>query len=131
MDCFLVDIHWLKKAFCVERLSLKIHQCQFFRYIKTGDLKSTQNWIQYFFNKKFKNHIYFLTCILPDYIAHDVSKEFFKNSHFEIMTAGFQLRSQNTLRWEKSLICHWNIDSLKQKMSYVYFMVPKNDQNIV
>ena len=32
---------------------------------------------------------------LPDYVAHDISKDFLKNGHFEIMTAGFLLRCQN------------------------------------
>ena len=66
--------------------------------VKTGDLKSTQNWIQFFSNKKFRYCIYFLTCILPDYMAHDILKEFFKNSHFVDMTAGFLPRCQNLLR---------------------------------
>ena len=73
----------------------------------------------------------FFTCILPDYIAHDIPKEFWKNIHFENMTPGFLLRCQNSLRWEISLICHWNIDSWMQKMFFVYVMVPKNDQNII
>ena len=33
--------------------------------------------------------IIFFTCILPDYMAHDSSKKFFKNSHFENRRAGF------------------------------------------
>ena len=35
---------------------------------------------------------------LPDYMAHDISKEFWKNIHFENMTAGFLLKCQNLLR---------------------------------
>jgi hypothetical protein len=31
-------------------------------------------------------------------MAHDIPKEFVKNSHFEDMTAGFLLRCQNLLR---------------------------------
>ena len=45
-----------------------------------------------FFNKKFKNCVYFFTYILPDYMAHDIPKEFKKNNLFEYMTAGFLLR---------------------------------------
>ena len=41
------------------------------------------------FNKKFKNRFYFFTCILPKYLAHDMTKEFWKNSYFENMRAGF------------------------------------------
>ena len=66
--------------------------------LKTGDLKSTQNWIWFFFSKKFKNCVYFFTCILPDYMAHNISKEFLEDSHFENTTAGFLLRCQNLLR---------------------------------
>ena len=53
-----------------------------------------------------QNWFYFFTCILPDYVAHDITKEFWKNSNFENMRAVFVLRCQNTLRWGKSLICH-------------------------
>ena len=50
------------------------------------------------FSKKFKNYVCFLTCILPDYMAHDIPKIFSENSHFENTTAGFLLRCQNLLR---------------------------------
>ena len=60
--------------------------------------------------KSSENCFYFLTCILPDYMAHNFPKEFWKNSHFENMTAVFLLRCLNSLRWEISLIYHWNID---------------------
>ena len=49
-------------------------------------------------SEKFRNWVYFLTCILPDYMAHDIPKEFWKNIHFEKMTAGFLVRCQNLLR---------------------------------
>ena len=64
-------------------------------------------------------------------MAHDISKDFLKNSHFENMTAGFLLRCKNSLWWEISLICHWNNDSWNQKLSFVYVMVPKNYQIII
>ena len=63
--------------------------------------------------------------------SHDITKEFWKNSHFENMRAAFLLRCQNSLRWGKSSICHWNIDSWKQKLSFGWVMVPKNNQNII
>ena len=47
-------------------------------------------------------------------MAHDIIKEFWKNMHFENMTAGFPLGCQNSLRKEIRLICHRNIDSWKQ-----------------
>ena len=100
-------------------------------YIKTGDLKSTQNWIQFFSNKKLRNCVYSFTCILPNHMGNNIFKDFLKNSLFENMAAGFLLTCQKSLRREISLICHWNIDSLKQKLSFVYGMVPKYDQNII
>ena len=42
---------------------------------------------------------YYFTYILPDYVAHEITKEFLKNSHFENMTASFLLRCQNILRY--------------------------------
>ena len=47
------------------------------------------------------------------------------------MTADFLLRRQNSLRYEISLICHRDIDSFKQKLSFGYVIAPKNDQNIM
>ena len=54
--------------------------------------------LKIFINKKFWKPFYFFTCILPDYVAHDITKEFWKNRHFENMTAGFLHRRQNSLR---------------------------------
>ena len=42
--------------------------------------------------------IIFFICILSDYMAHDISRAFLKNVHFENKKAGFLLRSQNLLR---------------------------------
>ena len=75
---------------------------------------------------KSSERTWFFTTILPNYVVHESSKEFWKISHFENMTAGFLLRCQNSLRWEICLIFHWNIDSWKQKLSFGYVMVPKN-----
>ena len=43
----------------------------------------------------------------------------------------FPLSCQNWLRWGKNSICHWNIDSRKQNLSFGCVMVPKNNQNII
>ena len=48
-----------------------------------------QNYIQNFISKKFRKQFYFLTCILPDYVFHETGKEFWQNSYFENMRAGF------------------------------------------
>ena len=45
-----------------------------------------------------QNLFYYSTCILPDYMAHEMTKDFSKNSHFENMIFGFLLRCQNSLR---------------------------------
>ena len=66
--------------------------------LKTGHLKKRQKYIQIFIKKMFKKMVYFFTCILPDYMAHDITKEFWKDRQFENMTAGFPLRCQNSLR---------------------------------
>ena len=58
-------------------------------------------------SKKFKNWFYFFTCISPDYMGHDINKEFRKNSHFENMTAGFLQRCQNLLRRFTPEIIHF------------------------
>ena len=71
----------------------------------------SQKCYQFFINEKLKNLIYFFTCILPNYMPHEITKEFWENSHFQNMTACFLQRCQNSLRWEKLLICHWNIFS--------------------
>ena len=39
--------------------------------------------------KSSKKQFYFLICILPEYVSHENLKEFWKNSHFENMRAGF------------------------------------------
>jgi hypothetical protein len=40
-------------------------------------------------------------------MAHEISKEFFKNSHFEDMTAGFLLSCQNLLRQISPKMMHF------------------------
>ena len=68
------------------------HQSLFlFVYVINSDLKrKAQNYIQNFVsNKKFRKQFYFLTCILPNYVFHEILKEFWQNSHFENMRAGF------------------------------------------
>ena len=96
---------------------------KFVIHMKKGNVDSDSKWIRQkffknFITKKFKNRFYFFTCILPDYVSNDSPKEFKKNKHFENMRAVFHLRCQNPLRWEIRLICHWNIDSWKQNLSF-------------
>ena len=78
--------------------------------------------------KSWKNDLIFSSAFYPYPIMYlmTITKEFWKNSHFGNMTAGFLPRCKNSLRWEICLICHWNIDSLTQKLSLRYVMVPEN-----
>ena len=109
------------------------HQ-SFFSSLATSRLvDSYSKWIwqkchQFFINKNWKKKVLFFTFILPNYVPHEITKEFWKNSQFENMLTGFLLRCQNSLRWEICLICHWNIDSWKQKLSLGCVMVPKSNQ---
>ena len=49
----------------------------------------------------------FFTCILPDYVGHENSKEFRKNNHFENMKADFLRRSENSLRQTSPEMIHF------------------------
>ena len=40
-------------------------------------------------------------------MAHEITKEFWKNSHFENMRADFPLQCQNSLRWNTPEIVHF------------------------
>ena len=96
-------------------------------------INSYSKWIrqkiyQFFINRKLKKILYFVTYILTNNVPHEITQIFWKNSQFENMMAGFLLRCQNSLRWEICLICHWNIDSWKQKLSLGCVMVPKSNQ---
>jgi hypothetical protein len=70
--------------------------------------------------KSSENRFYFFTCILPDYVAYERPKEFWKNSHFENMRAGFLLRCQNSLRFFTPEMMHfqpWKKNILANIMS--------------
>ena len=55
--------------------------------------KKTEKCIlRFFIYKKFKKQFYFFTCILPGYVFNESPKEFWKNSNFENMRAGFLRR---------------------------------------
>ena len=92
---------------------------------KVTILYSTQQWL------KFQKLFNLLTCILLDYVAHEITKRILKNINFENMTAVFLLVCQKSSRCEISLICCWNNDSRKKKITLGYVMVSKNDQNII
>ena len=53
-------------------------------------MKSTKIYVfKNVVSEKFTKHFYIFTCILPDFVSHESLKEFWKNSHFENMRAGF------------------------------------------
>ena len=43
---------------------------------KDWGLENNTNVNEFFFDKKIRNCVYFFTCILPDYMAHEIFKEF-------------------------------------------------------
>ena len=86
----------------------------------------SQKYYQKFINEKFGYCVYFLTAFHLIIWLMTYPKNFEKISILKI----WQLGCWNSLQWEITLICHWNIHSWKQKLFFVYVMVPKNDQNI-
>ena len=63
-----------------------------------GPKKVTIYFPIFYLVKKIKNLSYSFTCILPDCVANEITKEFWKNSHFENRRAGFLLGCQNSVR---------------------------------
>ena len=52
---------------------------------RKNKVDSYSKWIrqkcyQYFINKKLKKPFYFLSCILPNYVPHEITKEFWKKN---------------------------------------------------
>ena len=99
----------------------KINNCFFKRKVYSVSIQKRQSISSFFINEKSENIFYFFTCILPNYIPHKSSKEFWKNSHFKDMRAGFLLRCQESLR----LITPWNdaFSAMKKKYSNHYHVL--------
>ena len=55
----------------------------------------------------FRNDLISLTCIFPYYVAHEITKEFWKIINFENMTADFNLMEQNSLRYNTTKMIHF------------------------
>ena len=70
-----------------------------FIHLDSYSKRIRQKCCQFFIKEKLKKTFYFLTCILPNYVPHEITKEFWKSSHFWNVTACFLLRCQNSLRW--------------------------------
>ena len=69
-DTYLIALSFLSKI-----------ECALFIFYKDLDIDSDSKRIrqkldQFFINEKFKKIIYFLICILPNYVPHEITKEF-------------------------------------------------------
>ena len=85
-----------------------------------GVIKSGDKSISKILIEKNQNFFYSFTCIFPDYMGHEITKEFWKNSHSEnmipppLLPGCFRVKkipsvSELTLlprRYLKSLRCH-------------------------
>ena len=97
---------WVFVAILSSRFHLRMP-----KHIDSYSKRMSQKCYQFFINEKLKKLIYFFICILPNYVPHEIIKDFLKNSHFENMTDGFLLSCQNTLRWntpEKMHFQQWH-----------------------
>ena len=45
-------------------------------YLDSDSKRIRQKFYQFFNNEKFKKILYFFICILPDYVPHEIAKEF-------------------------------------------------------
>ena len=86
-----IDFFFLKSS----QLNLKNSPC----LLKTDQHKRSQFTFLFSIKWKFQKMFYSFTCILPGYVAHEITKEFWKNSHLKNITASFLLRCQKTLWW--------------------------------
>ena len=64
---------------------------------KVWVLEKYTKWNTFFCLIKVQKLSLFFYLHFPDYMAHDITKDFLKNRYFENMTAGFLLRCQNLL----------------------------------
>ena len=80
--------------------------------LKTGDQKRSQ--FTFLFCKKLRKYpIPAFNCILSDYVAHEIKKGFWKNSHLENRGAGFLLRCQNSKTKKCLLYMSWSWKRIK------------------
>ena len=84
----------------IEEMRFINHWKVFFLYTIDSCTKNmTQVNCKFLIMKSSNKYWFFLNCILSHYLAHEITKEFWKNSHFENMRTDFLLRCQNTLWW--------------------------------
>ena len=75
--------------------------------VKSWEQKRSQFAVLFFYLVKSQKISYSFTWILPDYVAHEITQEFWKNSYFKNMTASFLLRCQNLLRYFTPKMMHF------------------------
>ena len=97
--------HNVVKIFLKRNIHILMLVLQDRRYLKTGRLKRSQISILFLSIKNLRRLFYLFTYILIDYLVHEITEEFWKNSHFENMRTGFLQRCQKSLRCKISLIC--------------------------
>ena len=74
----------------IESDNENLRQAEMFKYAETLFRNEKHKTIfKNVISEKFRKKIVLFTCILPDYVFHESPKEFWKNSHFENMRAGF------------------------------------------
>ena len=76
-------------------------------YLNSDRKRIGQSISKNFINEKFRKQFYFFICILPDYLCHEILKEFWKNSHFENMRADFLRRCQKSIRQTSPEMMHF------------------------
>ena len=69
--------------------------------------KTEKSISRFFIYKKVQETISFFTCILTCYVFNESPKEFWKNSNFENMRAGFHGRRQTSLWYNSHKIMHF------------------------
>ena len=115
INCFVIFLilsHYLwRYNFDVDYLAYSRGKLKYkFWYSKLCfETKMTKVYSKQLLMNSSKNNFIFFTCILSDYVFHESSKEFWKNSHFEHLRADFLSWCQNSLWQTSSEMMHfWN-----------------------
>ena len=94
---------WLFARFFLLRKKV-INREYFDAFLLYTPFRNERDNLFHYFSVMKSSIFYLFTYILPDYVAHESLKEFWKNIDFENVRAGFLLRWQNSL-W---LTTPWN-----------------------
>ena len=91
--------YWFMEAKDVCRICYGLKYWSKYHLNKDWGIENNTNLNPFFHLIKSSEIVFIFYCILPDWMAQSIPKEFWKNSHFENMTAGFLRRCKNLLRW--------------------------------